>query len=137
MLFTNMYSSPMLQLTALDLYRNTIHMKYKSNMYASQESFTSQPCLMFICWLFLICFEIKKSPLGLKLLSMLLQDNSFKTRVLILHQDAALFLPNKPWNKLSDFFCTLNCADKDSIIEIKISRFTCVFISFAKTLPKR
>ena len=102
------------------------------------KPFTSQRYLMFICWLFLIFFEIKKSPRGLKLLSMVLQDNSFQTLVLKLHQDAALFLPSNPQNELSDFFRTLNCGDKNSIIEITlITRFSCVFINFAKILPKR
>ena len=68
---------------------------------------------------------------------MVLQDNSFQTPVLILHQDAALFLPNKPRNELSDFFRTLNCVDKNSIIEITtISRLTCVFINSAKNYRK-
>ena len=78
----------------------------------------------------------KKSPRGLKLLFMVLQDNSFKTLVLILHQNAALFLSNNPWSELSDFFCTLNCGDKNLIIAITtISRFTSVFINFPKVLP--
>ena len=69
---------------------------------------------------------------------MKLQDNSFQTLVLILHQDTALFLLNKPRKELSDFFCKLNCRDKNSIIEIRtISRFTCVFVNFVKILPKR
>ena len=102
------------------------------------KSFTSQRYLTFICWIFLICFEIKKFPRGLKLISMMLQDNSFQTVVLILHQDAALFLSNKPQNEISDFFCTLNCGEKNSIIEITtISCFTCVLINFPKILPKR
>ena len=100
--------------------------------------FISQRYLMFICWHFFICFEIKKSSRGLKPLSIVFQGNSFQTLVLILHQDAALFLPNKPRSELSDFFSMLNCGDKNSIIEIKtIFHFTCVFINFAKILPKR
>ena len=68
---------------------------------------------------------------------MVLQDNSFQTLVLMLHEDAALFLPNKPRNELSDFLRTLNCGDKNSIIKITtISSFTCVFINFGKILPK-
>ena len=67
---------------------------------------------------------------------MVLQDNSFKTLVLILHQNAALFLSNNPRSELSDFFCTLNCGDKNLIIAITtISRFTSVFINFPKVLP--
>ena len=48
----------------------------------------------------------------------MLQNSSFQTLVLILHHNAALFLPNKFRNELSDFFYTLNCGDKNSIIEI-------------------
>ena len=112
-------------------------MKYKSNM-LTPKSFTSQHYLLFICWLFLICFKIKKSSRGLKLLSIVLQDNSFQTLVLIFHQDAELLLPNKPQNELSDFFLTLYYGDKNSIIEITtISYLTCAFFDFAKILPKR
>ena len=62
---------------------------------------------------FFICFEIKKSPRGLKLLSMVLQNSSFQTLVLILHEEVALFLPNKPRKELSDFLRTFNCGDKN------------------------
>ena len=102
------------------------------------KPFTWQRYLMFICRIFLTCFEIKKSARGLKLLTMLLKDNSFQTLVLILHQYVALFLPNKPRNGLSDLFRSLNCGDENSMIEITtISRFTGLFINFAKILPKR
>ena len=102
------------------------------------KPFTSQRYLMAIYWVFLICFEIRKSHRGLKLFSVVLQDNSFQTLVLILHQNAALFLMNKPRNKLLHFFRTFNCGYANSIIEITtISHFTCVFNNFAKILPKR
>ena len=109
-----------------------------NNMYAYHKIINFATLSYVICWPFLICFEIKKLPRSWKRLSMVLQDNSFQTLVLILKQDGALFLQNKPRNELSDFFCTLKCGDKNSFIEITTtSRFTCVFINCAKILAKR
>ena len=139
MLFTYMYSFPVLQLVTLDLYRNKIRLRYKSNIYAYPKMLNFA-ALSYICSSTGFFSSASKSKNRLVVESF--SSWCYKTIHLKLSCSYPVkmrpyFLPNKLRNELSDFFRTLNCWDKNLTFEVTtISRFTCVFINFAKILPK-